>query len=28
MRCEIRDEDIIILRVWHTRENREDWKAG
>lgn len=27
MRYELREREIFILRIWHTRENREDWKA-
>lgn len=27
MRYELREAEIFILRGWHTRENREDWKA-
>lgn len=25
MRYEIREREIFILRVWHTREDRQDW---
>jgi plasmid stabilization system protein ParE len=27
IRYELREPEIFILRIWHTRENREDWTA-
>lgn len=27
MRYELKEAEIFILRVWHSRENREDWTA-